>query len=498
MEDWRETALGENQVIFDDSFSDNTDLLPTKLEARTWKFSHYFTIWMGSVHNVPSYVTIGGFFALGLSIGQVFFIIMTSSIILSGMMALNGHAGGKYGIPFSILLRASFGRKGAIFPGVLRGGIAAIMWFGLQTYAGSLALTILIAEFWEPYPTLGADWSFLGLSLANLISLLLFWTINVFFIFAGVDALGKLSKFLSPMVFVVFGGMSVWAINLAGGIIPILQYSEKGVERNSIMIILSCISAILATWVAQILSVSDVTRYSHTNRGQSWGQIAGLVITYLLFAVASITIVVGSEIAFGVPIWNVLDVINRFDSKFAIVLSLSTICLTTLSVNIVGNIIPAGYQLASLLPNKLNFKSGAVIGTIMGLLIMPWKLMESPTTIFTFLSMVGGMLSPVIGVMLADYFLIKKREINLQELYFSKSKSRFSNGVNWPALLATLFAGCISLIGRFIDILEPIYNISWFTGIVSSIVLYLLFITVSKLLHTSSTEKDLASMTKGG
>jgi allantoin permease len=498
MEDWREAALGENQVIYDDSFSDNTDLLPTKLEARTWKFSHYFTIWMGSVHNVPSYVTIGGFFALGLSIWQVFFIIMTSSIILSGMMALNGHAGGKYGIPFSILLRTTFGRKGAIIPGVLRGIIAAIMWFGLQTYAGSLAVTILIAEFWEPYPTLGADWSFLGLSLANLISLLLFWLINVFFIFAGVDALGKLTKLLSPLVFLVFGGMSIWAINLAGGIIPILNYNGKGVEGNSILIILSCISAILATWVAQILSVSDVTRYSRTNRGQSLGQIAGLVITYLLFAVASITIVVGSEIAFGVPIWNILDVINRFDSNFAIVLSLSTICLTTLSVNIVGNIIPAGYQLVSLLPKNLTFKSGAFIGTIIGLLIMPWKLMESPTTIFTFLSTVGGMLSPVIGVMLADYFLIKKREINLQELYSSKSKSRVSNGVNWPALLATLFAGCISLIGRFIDILEPIYNISWFTGIVSSIVLYLLFINVSKLLHTGSTEKDLVSMTKGG
>lgn len=490
--------MGEKQVILDDSFSDNTDLLPTKLDARTWKFSHYFSIWIGSVHNVPSYVTIGGFFALGLSIWQVFFIIMISSIILAGMMTLNGHAGGKYGIPFSILLRTSFGRKGAIIPGVLRGIIAAIMWFGLQTYAGSLAVTILIAEFWEPYPTLGADWSFLGLSLANLISLLLFWMINVFFIFAGVDALGKLTKLLSPLVFVVFGGMSIWAINLAGGIIPILNFSEKGVEGNSILIILSCISAILATWVAQILSVSDVTRYSRTNKGQSCGQIVGLLITYLLFAVASITIIIGSEIAFGVPIWNVLEVINRFDSKFAIILSLLTICLTTLSVNIVGNIIPAGYQLASLSPKRLNFKSGAFIGTIIGLLIMPWKLMESPTSIFTFLNMIGGMLSPVIGVMLADYFIIKKREINLQELYFPNSKGRFSNGVNWPALLTTLFAGCISLIGRFINILEPIYNISWFTGVIVSVVLYLLFIYLSKLLHIGRTDKDLASISKGG
>jgi allantoin permease len=480
--------MGQNYAPLGDQPSISPDLLPTKSEARTWKAGHFFSIWMGSVHNVPSYVTIGGFFALGMSIWQVFLVIMFSSLLLAVMMVLNGHAGSKYGIPFSILLRSSYGIKGSLFPGVLRGVIAAIMWFGLQTYAGSLAVTILIGKSWPAYLKLGGEFNFLGLNLPGVLSLLFFWLINVLFIFAGMERLGKLTKIISPLVFVVFGGMAIWSINLAGGISPILGYSAKGLEGNSFFIFLTCVSAIMATWVAQILSVSDLTRFSRSNKDQSIGQISGLIITYLLFAVASITIIVGSEIAFGVPIWNVLDVVERFDSKFAIVLSLMTICFSTLSVNIVGNIIPAGFQLTALFPKKLNFRTGALVATIIGILIMPWKLMENPTSIFAFLNIVGGLLSPVIGIMLTHYFLICKKNINLQELY-NINENRISNEINLPAMLATIFAGIISLMGNFAPFFAPLTSISWFTGIFIAIPLYLVLYYASKLFELKAIKE---------
>ncbi|OLO42430.1 allantoin permease [Alkalihalophilus pseudofirmus] len=464
----------------DDRSIHSLELQPTKPEARTLKFGHFFSLWMGSVHNIPSYVTIGGFFAIGLSIWEVFIVTLISAIILAAMMVLNGHAGYKYGIPFTMLLRTSFGEKGALLPGVLRGIIAAIMWFGLQTFAGSLAISILIGNFWPTYLSLGGDWNVFGLNLPSLISFLLFWAINVLFIYGGINTLGKLTKVISPLVFIVFGGMSIWSINLAGGISPIINYSNSGVDGNSLFIILTCISVILATWVAPILSVSDFTRFSRSNKDQFFGQILGIVTTYLLFAVASISIIIGSEIAFGVPIWNVLEVIDKFDSNFAIVLSLLTVCLATLSVNITGNIIPAGNQLASLFPKKVSFQSGALAATIIGILIMPWKLMENSTSIFTFLNMVGGMLSPVIGVMLAHYFLICKKEINVQALYSSGGQQYLNKEVNFPAIFAMLIAGIVSLIGNFIPAFAPLYSISWFTGIVVSITLYLVFFYFSK------------------
>lgn len=480
--------MGQNQAPLDPSHY-SPDLLPAKSEHRTWKFSHFFSIWMGSVHNVPSYVTIGGFFALGMSIWQVFLIIFISSILLSVMLVLNGHAGSKYGVPFTILLRSSYGKKGALLPGVLRGVITAIMWFGLQTYAGSLAITILIGKYWPGYLTLGGDFALFGLPFSGLLSFLLFWIINVGLIFAGIERLGKLTKLMTPLVIVVFGGMAIWSINLAGGIAPILQYNAKGVEGNSFFIVLSCISAIMATWVAQILSVSDVTRFSRSNKEQSIGQMTGLLFTYLLFAVTSVSIIIGSEIAFGTPIWNILDVIDRFDNRYAITLSLLTICLSTLSVNIVGNIIPAGNQLAALFPKNLDFRTGAFVAAIIGILIMPWKLMENPTSIFSFLNTVGGLLSPVIGVMLIHYFHILKTEINIQELYSSNQLNPYRNGFELPALFATLLAGLISLIGNFLPLFSPLAKISWFTGILLAVIFYLVFYYAEKRLELKTVRE---------
>jgi allantoin permease len=471
-----EYVLEQKQALLAEESVLSIDLLPTKQEARTWRLGHFFSIWMGSVHNVPSYVTIGGFFAIGLSIWQVFFTILVSSLLLASMMVLNGHAGAKYGIPFSMLLRLTFGVRGAILPGVLRGVVAAIMWFGLQTYAGSLAVTILIGVLWPSYLTLGGDWSFFGLGLPNFLSFLLFWMIHLICIFGGMNTLGKLTKILSPLIFLVFGGMAIWAINLAGGIDAILSYQSKGIIGNQFFIIMTCVTAILSTWVAQILSVSDVTRFASSNKDQTIGQILGLLATYLLFAVASISIIVGSEIAFGVPIWNVLDVVDRFDNKFAIILSLLTICLSTLSVNIVGNILPAGNQLAALYPKRLNFISGAVLATIIGILIMPWKLMENSTSIFAFLNIIGGLLSPVIGVLLTHYYLICKKEIYVQSLY------RYPKRMNWSAMASILIAGFFSLVGNVIPVFEPFYRVSWFTGIGIAVVLYLAFFHISKLL----------------
>ncbi|MFJ5624727.1 NCS1 family nucleobase:cation symporter-1 [Peribacillus loiseleuriae] len=473
------------------------DLLPTKPEERNWKVGNFFSIWMGSVHNVPSYVTIGGFFALGLSVGQVFWSIMIASIILSVIMVLNGHAGTKYGIPFSMLLRTSYGVKGAMLPGILRGCIAAVMWFGFQTYAGSIAFSILIGKLWPGYLELGGEWNFFGLSLSGLISFVLFWGINVLFIYGGIATLGKFIKLLSPLVYIVFGGMAIWAIKLAGGITPILHYTPKGIEGNSVIVFLACVSAMLATWASPIANVADFTREASSQKDQAKGQIAGLIITYLLFAIASIALIVGSEIAFGTPIWNVLDVVERFDSKFAIAISVLTICLTSLSVNITGNIIPAGYQLSALFPKRITFKSGALIAAVIGFIIMPWKLMENATSIFIFLNIIGGLLSPVAGVMLANYFVIAKRELNMKELYSVNGRYSYKDGFHIPALVATVIAGAISLIGQFVPAFKVLNDLSFFSGMILAFLIYIVLVNRRLIASKKVQEQEHEDLVKG-
>lgn len=446
--------------------------MPIELENRKWGMGNYFTLWMGSVHNVPAYITIGGFFALGLSVGQVFWSIILASVILGAILSIGGHAGTKYGIPTTMLLKTSFGTRGSIVPGVIRGVIAAIMWFGFQTYAGSLAVTILIGKLWPKYLTLGGDWNFFGLSLPGIISFLLFWAVNVMFVYGGMGILGRFTNILSPIIYIVFGGMAIWAINIAGGITPILHYVPKGIKGNELLVFLGCVSALLATWAAPAVSISDFTREARSQKGQTVGQIAGILLSYLLFAFASIAIIIGSEIAFGTPIWNVLDVVEKFDSKFAIAVSVLTICLTTLSVNITGNIVPAGFQLATLFPKKLTFKTGAFIAAVAGIIIMPWKLMESSTSIFLFLGIIGGLLSPVLGIMLSHYFVVAKKHIDLNGLYSSSNTYRYRNGFNMQAIITLIIAGGISLIGQFVHVLKPLYDMSFFTGTIIAFVLY--------------------------
>lgn len=462
------------------------DILPTTKEGRTWGVGNFASVWMGSVHNIPNYIAIGGLFAIGLSVGQVFSAIMVAAIIVAAIMVFNGHAGSKYGLPFSMLLRLSFGSKGAIIPGVLRGVIAAIMWFGFQTFAGSQALSILIGKMWPAYLTLGGDWDLLGLSLPSLISFLIFWAFNVALIYGGMDLLGKFTNILSPLVYIVFGGMAIWAINLAGGIGPILSYTGTGFSGNAIVVFLGAVTAVIAAWAAPMVSVSDFTRLARSHKDQAVGQTLGLIVTYLLFAIASIAIIVGSEIAFGTQIWNVLDVVARFDSGFAIGISVLTLCLTTLSVNVTGNIVPAGYQLASLFPKFLTFKSGATLAAIVAILLMPWKLMEDSTSIFTFLNIVGGLLAPITGIMLAQYFVISKTEIDLKELYSKNGKYNYKNGFNINAIISLVVAGTLCLIGNFVPFFQPLYEMSWIVGIIAAFIIYILLAPKNK---SQATEK---------
>ena len=438
------------------------DLLPKTAEQRNWKTFNYFTLWMGSVHNVPNYVMVGGFFILGLSTFSIMLAIIISALFIALVMVMNGAAGSKYGVPFAMILRGSYGVRGALFPGLLRGGIAAIMWFGLQCYAGSLAFLILIGKIWPGFLTLGGDFTLLGL--------------NVGIGFGGGKVLNKFTAILNPCIYIVFGGMAIWAISLVG-IGPILDYIPGGVQKagNSGFLFLVVINAVVAVWAAPAVSASDFTQNAHSFREQALGQTLGLIVAYVLFAIASVCIIAGASIHYGMDTWNVLDIVQRWDSLFASFFAVLVILMTTISTNATGNIIPAGYQIAAIAPTKLTYKNGVLIASIISLLICPWKLMENQSSIYLFLDIIGGMLGPVIGVMLAHYFVVMRGKINLDELYTASGDYQYyENGFNLTAFSVTLVAVILSLGGKFIPLLEPLSRVSWFVGVIVAFIAYAL------------------------
>ncbi|WP_422526744.1 allantoin transporter [Serratia fonticola] len=452
------------------------DLLPKEADKKTWKGINYFTLWMGSVHNVPNYVAVGGFFILGLSTLSIMAAIILSAFIIAFVMVMNGAAGSKYGIPFAMILRASYGVRGALFPGILRGCVAAIMWFGLQCYAGSLAFLILIGKLWPQFLTLGGDFNLLGIGLPGLIAFLIFWAVNVAIGLGGGSILNKFTAILNPCIYVVFGGMAIWAISIAG-LDNIIAYVPANAitTNNGGFMFLVVINAVVAVWAAPAVSASDFTQNASSFRQQAWGQTLGLVVGYLLFAVASVCILAGASIHYGVDTWNVLDIVQKWDSIFASVFAVLVILMTTISTNATGNIIPAGYQIAAIAPKKLTYKNGVVIASIISLIICPWKLMENQESIYLFLDVIGGILGPVIGVMMAHYFIVMRSEIDLDTLYIEPGNYKYyDNGFNSVAFVVTLFAVLLSLGGKFIAILEPLSRISWFVGVISAFCLYAL------------------------
>lgn len=454
----------------------NADLLPRTEAQRTTSTLNYFTLWMGSIHNIPSYAAVGGFLFLGLSPINVMLAIILSSLAVSAFMAFNGLAGSKYGIPFSMHLRSIYGVTGAKLPGFLRGCVAAIAWFGLQNYTGSLALQILISKIFPGFSTLGGDASFLGLSIPGWISFSIFCLMNVAIGLGGGGILNKFTLFLNPLIYVVFGGMTIWAISVAGGFSNILNYTVQSEHSHSgLMVYLIIITATLSTWAAPGVSVADFTQSAKSNKAQMFGQTASLVVGYTIFAFSSVAILIGGSIHYGVTEWNVLTIVEKWDSLPAIILSMAVFLLTTISTNATGNIIPAAYQLVALFPKNVNYKTGVLIASIISVLIMPWKMMENSDSIFLFLNLIGSVLGPVGGVMIAEYFVLAKQKININELYMSKDNTTSKYlGTNIQAYIATLIGLALAIVGQFVPALSAFNDISWIAGFASAGIIYTL------------------------
>jgi NCS1 family nucleobase:cation symporter-1 len=427
---------------------------------------------MGCIHNIPTYATVGGMIAIGLSPWQVLGIIAVASLILYGALVLNGHAGTKYGIPFPVLIRSSFGVKGANVPALLR-GFVAIMWLGIQTFAGSTAINILMLNVWPGWGKLGGDWNFLGLHLPGLLSFLFFWVIHLLVLKHGMESIKKFETWAGPLVYLVFGGMVWWAIDIAGGLGPI--YAQPGKFQTfgeAFWPFVAGVTGIIGIWATLILNIPDFTRFATSQREQIRGQFYGLPGTFALFAFASITVTSGSQVAFGKPIWNVVEVLAHFNHPFVIAVSVFTLCIAAISVNVAANIVSPAYDLANVLPKWIDFKRGAYITTILALFTVPWKLMESATSVFTFLNTIGGALGPVAGVMFADYFVIRKRNLNVADLYSLHGEYTYYKGYNYRAFLATAAGAVFALIGQFVPALKGMSDISWFVGVLVSFGMY--------------------------
>ncbi len=460
----------------------NADISPVPAGQRDWKAISFFSLWVGMAVNIPSYMIAASLIDGGMSWQQAMWTVLLGNLIVFVPMSLSGHAGTKYGIPFPVFARASFGVRGSHIPSLLR-AIVACGWFGIQTWIGGAAIyTIVLILF--PYiadgPAMMPEW--VGVSLIQFICFMLFWAMNIWLIWKGINSIRILEHVAAPFLLLCGLALLAWAYKGANGFGPMLQAGSKFQNSAEFWdLFWPSLTAMVGFWATLTLNISDFTRYASSQRAQVVGQLSGLPTTMTLFAFIGVAVTSATIIIFGEAIWDPVVLVRRFESHTLVFFSMIAVIIATISTNAAANVVGPANAFSNLMPSKINFKRGGYITGIIGIVIMPWKLIADPSGyIFTWLIGYSALLGPVIGIILVDYFLIRKTELNVEDLYRS---SGIYAGVN-PVAIIALVVGVLPNIPGFLaniglysgsGFVVDLYNYAWFIGLgISSLVYYVL------------------------
>ena len=463
----------------------NKDLAPVLPENRTWNTWNYAALWISMSLCIPTYMLASSLIEGGMNWWQAILTIFLGNTIVLLPMILNGHAGAKYGIPFPVLARASFGVRGANIPAMLR-AIVACGWFGIQTWIGGFALYQML-HVWFPsvenIPQIFPD-SF-SLQTGPAITFFLFWLINMYVVKLGVESIKKLLVFKAFFLPLAALALLFWAISAGNGLGPILAQPSKFHSSGEFWkFFFPGLTGMVGYWATLSLNIPDFTRYAKSQRAQVVGQVIGLPPSMTLFAFIGVVVTSATMIIYGHTIWDPLVLAGKFESKALVSFAMIAVALSTLATNIAANIVSPANDFSNLSPSKIDFRRGGYITGIIGILIFPWKLIADPNGyIFTWLIAYSSLLGPVGGIMIVDYFFIRRQKLNVDKLYSYVGEYNYSKGFNRFAIIA-LLAGILPNVPGFLTTthilkqesvwpwLADLYNYAWFVGFTVSAVVY--------------------------
>ncbi|WP_295664888.1 NCS1 family nucleobase:cation symporter-1 [uncultured Mucilaginibacter sp.] len=463
------------------------DLAPIPADKRSWGTWNYAALWISMSLCIPTYMLASSLIEGGMNWWEAIVTIFIGNSIVLIPMILNGRAGAKYGIPFPVLARASFGLKGANIPAMLR-AVIACGWFGIQTWIGGFALYQMV-RLWIPsidslpqiFP---ASWS---LQTGPALMFLLFWLVNMYVVYLGVDSIKKLLVFKAFFLPAAALALLFWAMSAGHGLGPILAQPSKFKSTGEFWLyFFPSLTGMVGFWATLSLNIPDFTRNAKSQKAQEWGQAIGLPSSMTLFSFIGVVVTSATFIIYGKTIWDPVVLAGKFDSKLLVSIAMIAVALSTLATNIAANIVSPANDFANLSPKKINFKTGGYITGIIGICIFPWKLIADPSGyIFTWLVGYSGLLGPIGGIMIADYYFIRKQKLHIKELYSFGGRYTFGSGFNKLAIIALILGilpnapGFFTIIGVLPkDAVWPwvvyIYNYAWFAGFFISGLTYLI------------------------
>ncbi len=442
----------------------NRDLRPTPPERRNWGFYNYTALWFSMCMEITTYQLASSLIAKGMDWKQAVGTVLLGNLIVLVPLLLNAHAGAKYGIPFPVFIRAPFGVRGANIAAMLR-AIVACGWFGIQSWIGGTAIYAMVAVLWPAAAAeRGVLWAcFLG-----------FWLLNMAVVWRGVDSIRRLQAFGAPFMFVMAALLLIWVRMKAGSFGEMLSTpSQFHTTGEFLEVFFPSLTAMVGYWATLALNIPDFTRYSKSQSAQSWGQAFGLPVAMALYTFVGIAVTSASVVLFGHAIWNPITLIGAFHQPLVALLALVAILVATLNVNIGANVVSPSNDFSNLYPRLISFRTGGLITGFLGLAMCPWKLLATPDSyIFGWLVGYSGLLGPVAGIMVADYFLIRRTELDVNSLYHRDGAYSYTKGVNPRAVVALALGVGIALIGVFVEPLHFLYDYAWFVGFFTAGILY--------------------------
>jgi nucleobase:cation symporter-1, NCS1 family len=462
----------------------NPDLAPTSPSQRHWGTKDIAALWISMSACIPTYMLSSSLIEEGMNWWQALATIFLGNLIVLLPMVLNAHAGTKYGIPFPIYCRASFGIVGANVPALLR-ALVACGWFGIQSWIGGWAIFKILAiavPSWEkiaPIPWLGINYPQIGCFLA-------FWSVNMVVIYLGIDSIRLLLNIKAPLLIVLGLALLAWAYNAANGFGPMLsqpsQFEPEGPKAGQFWIFFfPALTGIIAFWATLSLNIPDFTRYATSQKAQVRGQAFGLPLTMALYSFIGVAVTSATKVIYGELIWDPVEVLSRFRNPLVLVIGLASLCLATLATNIAANVVGPANDFAHLWPRRISFKTGGLITGVLGILIQPWKLFADPTGyIYRWLVAYSMLLGAIGGILITDYYLLRRTRLDLKALYEGAGKYWYSGGFNALALIA-LVAGIAPCVPGFLGTIGAatvapvwisVYHYAWFISFGISAVCY--------------------------
>lgn len=466
-----------------ESAYNNKDIAPTKIKDRKWATKDFAVLWIAMAACVPTYMLASGLISEGMNWWQAIGTIILGNIIVLIPMVLNAHAGTKYGIPFPVYCRPSFGVLGANIPAMLR-ALVACGWFGIQAWIGGGAIYAILAIFIPSCNGLPKVIS--GYNAAQMGCFLFFWAINIFVIYKGIDTIRILLNIKAPLLIALGLALLAWAYQQAGGFGEILAQPSKFVEGGERagqfwVVFFPALTGMIGFWATLSLNIPDFTRYARSQKDQIMGQCLGLPTTMGLYAFIGVAVTSATAIIYGKEIWDPIELLAKFENPVVLIIAMLALCIATLATNIAANVVSPANDFSNLWPAKISFKTGGYITGVIGILIQPWNLLaNSSSYIFVWLNGYSALLGAVGGVLIADYYVIRKTKLHLAELYAKEGRYWYSGGFN-PVAIVALLCGILPCLPGFLGITEVmkvpefftnIYHLAWFISFTISFVVY--------------------------